>query len=126
LANTGASVKITSGGIFWPSAAQLASGQALHTTLTMTIKVGGTTEKIVEHVTSTGEGTQTVTVPAGTYSASVINVQESADMMGYSTTIDDKTWLAPGVGPVQSELISVDGSKTDIANKQELVSFTKG
>jgi hypothetical protein len=125
-ASSGVTIKILSGGIFWPSAAQLASGQALHTTLTMTIKVGGTTEKIVEHVTSTGEGTQTVTVPAGTYSASVINVQESADMMGYSTTIDDKTWLAPGVGPVQSELISVDGSKTDIANKQELVSFTKG
>jgi hypothetical protein len=126
LANTGASVKITSGGIFWPSAAQLAVGQPLHTTLQMTIKVEGATEKIVEHITSTGEGTQTVTVPAGTYSASVINVQESASIMGYNTTIDDKTWLAPGVGPVQSELISVDGSKTDIANRQELTSFVKG
>jgi hypothetical protein len=28
--------------------------------------------------------------------------------------------------PVQSELISVDGSKTDITNKQVLTSFVKG
>jgi len=126
LANTGATIKIVSGGIFWPSAAQLASGQPLHTTLVMSIKVSGTTETITEHITSQGEGTQSVTVPAGTYNASVINVTEKASIMGYNTTIEDKTWVATGIGPVQSELISVDGSKTSISNKEELVSFTKG
>jgi hypothetical protein len=125
-ANTGASISITGGGIFWPSAAQLASGQAVHTTLTMTLKISGVTEKIVEHITSTGEGTQTVTVPAGTYTASVVNVAENATIEGYNTTIDDKTWLAPGVGPVESELTSIDGGKTTIGNKEELTSFVKG
>jgi hypothetical protein len=122
----GLTMKIVSGGIFWPSAAQLASGQPVHTTLVMELTIEGKTQKITEHITSQGQGTQTVTVPAGTYSASVVNVEEAATFDGHNTTIDDKTWLATGVGPVQSELISVDGGKTDITSKEELTSFVKG
>jgi hypothetical protein len=125
-ASSGVTIKILSGGIFWPSAAQLASGQPVHTTLTMEFTVAGKTQTITEHITSQGQGTQSVTVPAGTYSASVVNVQESATIDGYNTTLDDKTWLASGVGPVQSELIDIDGGKTSITNKEELVSFAKG
>ena len=122
----GVTFKIISGGIFWPSAAQLATGQPVHTTLTMEFTIAGKTQKITEHITSQGQGTQSVTVPAGTYSASVVNVTESASIMGYNTTIDDKTWLATGVGPVQSELIDIAGGKTSIDNKEELTSFVKG
>jgi hypothetical protein len=125
-ANTGATIKVVSGGIFWPSAAQLASGQPIHTTLVMSIDVSGTKETITEHVTSQGEGTQSVTVPAGTYNATVISVSEVATIMGSTTTIDTKTWLANGIGPVQSEILTVDGSTTDLSNKQVLTSFTKG
>ena len=124
--SSGVTFKVISGGIFWPSAAQLASGQPVHTTLTMEFTVAGKTQTITEHITSQGQGTQTVTVPAGTYSTSVVEVQESADIEGYSTTLDDKTWFASGVGPVQSELIDVSGGKTSIDNKEELVSFSKG
>ena len=123
---SGATFKIISGGVYWPSAAQLASGQPVHTTLTMEFTIAGKTQKITEHITSQGQGTQSVTVPAGTYGASVVNVTESASIMGYNTTIDDKTWLASGVGPVQSELIDTDGGKTAISNKEELTSFVKG
>jgi hypothetical protein len=126
MSSAGGSVKILSGGVFWPTAAQVSSGQPVHSTLVMEIAVAGKTEKITEHITSTGEGNQSVTVPAGTYTASVVNVAETADFEGYNLTIDDKTWLATGVGPVQSELISVDGGKTDITNKEELTSFVKG
>jgi hypothetical protein len=126
LSSAGGSVKLLSGGIYWPTSAQVASGQPVHSTLVMEIAVEGKTQKITEHITSTGEGTQSVTVPAGTYSATVVNVAETADFDGYNLTIDDKTWLASGVGPVQSELISVDGSKTDLTNKQVLTSFVKG
>jgi len=122
----GVSIKVVSGGIYWPSAAELAGGQPVHTTLTMQVTVAGKTQTVTEHITSQGQGTQSVTVPAGTYSASVVNVQEAATIDGFNTTIDDKTWLASGIGPVQSELISVDGSTTDITNKEELVSFVKG
>ena len=124
--SSGATFKVISGGIFWPSAAQLASGQPVHTTLTMEFTIAGKTQTITEHITSQGQGTQSVTVPAGTYSASVVNVQEAATIDGYNTTIDDKTWLASGVGPVQSELITVDGGKTNLTSKEELVSFVKG
>jgi hypothetical protein len=126
MSSAGASVKLLSGGIFWPTAAQVSSGQPVHSTLVMEIAVAGKTEKITEHITSTGEGNQSVTVPAGTYNATVVNVAESADFDGYNTTIDDKTWLAAGIGPVQTELLSVDGGKTDLTNKQVLTSFVKG
>jgi hypothetical protein len=126
MSSAGATVKLLSGGIYWPTAAQVSSGQPIHSTLVMEIAVAGKTEKITEHITSTGEGNQSVTVPAGTYTATVVNVAESADFEGYNLTIDDKTWLANGVGPVQSELLSVDGGKTSLSNKQVLTSFVKG
>ena len=126
MSSSGVSVKILSGGVYWPTAAALSSGQPVHSTLVMEFTMSGTTEKITENITSTGMGTQTVTVPAGTYTATVVNVAESADFDGYNTTIDDKTWLAAGIGPVQSELLSVDGGKTDLTNKQVLTSFVKG
>lgn len=125
-ATSGVTIKVLSGGVYWPSAAQLASGQPVHTTLTMEFTIAGKTQKITEHITSQGQGTQSVTVPAGTYSASVVNVQEVASIEGFNTTLDDKTWLANGVGPVQSELITVDGGKTNLTNKEELTSFVKG
>jgi hypothetical protein len=123
---SGVTMKVLSGGIYWPSAAQLASGQPVHTTLSMEITVAGKTQTITEHITSQGQGTQSVTVPAGTFSASVVNVQEAATIDGYNTTLDDKTWFASGVGPVQSELIDIAGGKTSIDNKEELTSFVKG
>jgi hypothetical protein len=126
MSSAGASVKLVSGGIFWPTSAQVSSGQPVHSTLVMQITVEGKTQTITEHITSTGEGSQTVTVPAGSYTATVVNVAETADFDGFNTTIDSKTWLAPNVGPVQSELITVDGGKTSLSNKQVLTSFTKG
>ncbi len=77
--SSGATFKVISGGIFWPSAAQLASGQPVHTTLTMEFTIAGKTQTITEHITSQGQGTQSVTVPAGTYSASVVNVSGIRD-----------------------------------------------
>jgi hypothetical protein len=123
---SGVSIKVLSGGIFWPSAAQLANNQSVASTLEMEFTIAGKTDKVAEHITSTGEGTQSVTVPAGTYRASVVSTVESMVFEGYNTTIDDKTWLAAGVGPVQSELIDVDGKTLEISNKQELTSFVKG
>jgi len=126
LASAGSSIKLVSGGIYWPTSAQVSSGQPIHSTLVMDIDVLGKTQKFTEHITSVGEGTQSVTVPAGTYSASVVNVTESADFEGVPFTIVDKTWLANGIGPVQTELISVDNGKSDLSNKQVLTSFVKG
>jgi hypothetical protein len=123
---SGVSVKLISGGLYWPSAAQLASGQALHSTLTVEFTVAGKTETVATHVTATGGGTQSVTVPAGTYNATVVNMLETDKFDGISLDTDIKTWLASGVGPVQTEILSVDGTTQNVTSKEELTSFVKG
>ncbi len=123
---SGVSVKLVTGGLYWPSAAELASGQAHHSTLTIDFTVAGKTEQVVTHITATGGGTQSVTVPAGTYSATVVNMLESEKFDGISLSTDIKTWLASSVGPVQTEIISVDGTTQGVTNKEELTSFVKG
>ncbi len=57
-AGSGVSIKLISGGLYWPSAAELASGQAQHSTLTIEFTVAGKTEQVAAHVTATGSGTQ--------------------------------------------------------------------
>jgi hypothetical protein len=120
------SIKLISGGLYWPSSAQLSSGQAYHSTMTMAFAIAGKTQTVTAHITATGEGTQSVTVPAGTYSATVVSMLESEKVEGVNVTTDVKTWLAPGVGPVQSEMVDVDGATQTISNKEELTSFVKG
>ena len=59
----GNSFKIKSGGVLWPSAAQLASGQPHHDTLVMTMSMAGQTTTMRTHITVKGDGIQTVHVP---------------------------------------------------------------
>jgi hypothetical protein len=120
------SVKLLSGGMSWPSAAQLASGKASHSTMTLTYTIDGKKQQVTMHITATGGGTQSVTVPAGTYRATVVNMLESETFDGDKVSTDVRTWLAAGVGPVQSEVVDVDGASRDILDKEELTSFVKG
>jgi len=94
---SGVSVKLISGDLYWPSAAELAAGQVHHSTLTIRFTVAGKTETVATHITATGGGTQSVTVPAGTYSATVVNMLESEKFDGINLSTDIKTWLASGV-----------------------------
>jgi hypothetical protein len=43
---------------------------------------------------------------------------ESEKFDGLNISTDVKTWLASGVGPVQSELVNIDGASQDITNKR--------
>jgi hypothetical protein len=122
----GGSFKIKSGNVIWPSAAQLASGQPHHDTLVITTTMAGQTNTLRAHVVVKGEGTQTVTVPAGTYKATVIDEVMSEKFSGIAIVMDIRTWVANGVGPVKTELTSNAAGKTAIVNDQELKSFTKG
>lgn len=124
--SAGFSFKLISGGMYWPSAVQLASGKSYHSTMTLEYTIAGKTMKSTTHITATGGGTQSVTVPAGTYNATVVNMLESENLMGTTISTEVKTWLATGVGPVQSELVNVDGTTKSITNKEELTSFVKG
>jgi hypothetical protein len=121
---SGVSVKLISGGIFWPSASQLASGQPQHSTLKIEYVINGKKDMATSHVTVRGAGSQTVTVPAGTYNATVVEMTEAEKFEGYNISLEVRTWLASGIGPVQSEITDIAGSGSVV--RQELVSFVKG
>ena len=114
--------KIKSGGIVWPSHAQIMSGQPYNSTIKATVAIAGQTHSVSTHVTVQGAGSATVTVPAGTYHATVIDDTLTEKFMGISVSIRIRTWLAPGIGPVKSE-VTTNGTTV---SGEELKSFTKG
>lgn len=109
-------IAVTGGGIRWPNAAALASGHAYHSTLQL--QVGGSEENAGVNVY--GAGTETVTVPAGTYQASVVETTIAAQ----GETIEVTTWIVQGVGTVKTE-IQIHGAGTAGLTTSELLSFTK-
>jgi hypothetical protein len=86
----------------------------------------GQTKVVTAHITVKGLGTQTVTVPAGTYSATVVAMTLSETIAGFAVSSEVKTWLASGVGPVQSEVILSEGGSSHMVVEEQLTSFSKG
>jgi hypothetical protein len=121
-----ASVTIVSGGLLWPSASAIASGKAYHSTLKIQFTTNGTKAVVTSHLTVQGGGTATVSVPAGNYTATIVNMTMASTVEGIPVTIEVKTWMANGVGPVQSEAISSEAGHSTVVSKQQLISFTKG
>jgi hypothetical protein len=119
-------VSVTGASVFWPPASEMASGQAFHSELHIGIAEGGKTEKVTAHITVKGDGSGSVTVPAGTYSATIVDMTMTFAVEGYQSSIVVKTWLANGVGPVQSEAFITELGASHLVSQQKLVSFTKG
>jgi hypothetical protein len=119
----GGKVTIKSGSIVWPSASEIASGQSHSSVLVISIKTDGHTINERVHVTIKGGGTQSVTVPAGTYQATVLNQTMAESVFGHRVNTMVRTWLAPGIGPVQSEVVGSSGE--GLLVRQELKSFSK-
>jgi hypothetical protein len=124
--SSGTTVKLISGTLFWPSAAELASGQTAHDTLKIEFTQGGVTKRLTEHVAVTGAGTKSVTVPAGSYSATVVNMTMSETIDGFHVSSEVRTWLAPGVGPVKTEVILDEAGTQHVAAEDQLVSYKAG
>jgi hypothetical protein len=122
----GNSVTVVSGSIQWPPASVIASGQPTHSSLKMALLEGTKKVDVNTQIVVKGEGTVSVTVPAGTYSATIVSMTETFSVLGHNETIDVKTWVANGVGPVKSEAIINLAGTSDIVSDQSLVSFTKG
>ena len=122
----GSGVTVTSNGVVWPPASVIASGKPSQSTLNISIKASGQTISTTAHVTVQGDGTATVTVPAGTYQATVVLVTERLEIVGITASIQVKTWLAPNVGPVKELVNTNEGSSTNVVADEELLSFTKG
>ncbi|MGO8896292.1 MAG: hypothetical protein ACLQB1_42330 [Streptosporangiaceae bacterium] len=116
-------VSVPAGSIRWPDAAGLASGQAYHSVLRTQVSQTGQYENA--NVTVQGVGTMSVSVPAGTYQASVVETTIAGKVGGYATTVEVTTWIAQGVGPVKTEVLIRAAGTTELTTN-ELLSFTKG
>ena len=112
-------VSVTGGGIRWPNAAALASGRAYHSTLKIQVGSSGQTQDAGVNVY--GAGTETVTVPAGTYQASVVETTITAK----GETILVTTWIAQGVGTVKTQIQVSGAGAAGLTTTEELLSFTK-
>jgi hypothetical protein len=123
---TGGMLVSSSGGILLPSAADIATGKPYRSVLTLGFKQDGQTVKEIAHVTVQGAGTATVTVPAGTYRATIVNITMVMTVSGITVSIEIRTWVANGVGQVKSEVLTGEADHSAVTGIDELKSFTKG
>jgi hypothetical protein len=120
------SVTVKAGGVVWPPASALDSGQPTTSTLSLQIKEAGQTVNAKADVTVKGGGTASVTVPAGTYQATQVVETISEHVLGIKVSIEIRTWLANGVGPVKSVASTTSGSVSETVSSEVLKSFKKG
>jgi hypothetical protein len=102
----------TGSDIRWPDAAGLASGKVYHSVLHIQ---GGNAD-----VTVQGTGTTSISVPAGTYRASMVKTTISAQ----GQTVEVTVWIAQGTGPVKIQVLVRAPGGTGLTTS-ELLSFTK-
>ena len=122
--SSGHGITLVSGnGIVWPDAADLASGKAFHSTSKIKLTSG---QYETADVTVQGGGTESVSVPAGTYQATIVNMTILTHVGSFSTTLTVKEWTAPGVGPVKTVELIKSAGKTQTTSTEALLSFTKG
>jgi hypothetical protein len=122
----GTGVSVSAGGVFWPPASAIASGRPYKSTKQLTYTQDGASVKRTVHVTVQGAGSGTVTVPAGTYHATIVDMTLATSVDGISLDIEVRTWIANGVGPVKSEALTDDAGASHLTSVQELKSFRAG
>jgi hypothetical protein len=104
----------------WPSPAALTPGRPRTSTITETGLPGSRT---TEHVTITDIGPAPVTVPAGSYRATLLEQTVTA---GAGSQDAVKTWVVNGIGQVKTETTVIVEGKPFASSVQALTSFTKG
>ena len=102
----------TGSDVRWPDAAGLASGQVYHSVL----HVAGENAD----VTVQGTGTASISVPAGSYRASVVKTTISVQ----GQTVEVTVWIAQGTGPVKTQVLVRAPGGTGLTT-YELLSFAK-
>jgi hypothetical protein len=122
----GGEVTVLGGGVLWPTAAELASGKVFHSVLRIKVAKSGPVQDQNANVTVQGQGTSTVTVPAGTYQATLVTMTISVKVGGVSSTEEVQTWAAPGTGPVKTKVSVHATGNIALTSTEELLSFTKG
>jgi uncharacterized protein DUF3108 len=119
----GMQITHSSGGILFPTAAEVTTGKPYHSSLTMTVVEAGQTITETAHITVRGDGTQTVTVPAGTFrNATVLEMAMDVVVDKIPIDFNFKYWVANGTGEVKSEGFFGGSTPNETS---VLVSFTK-
>ena len=111
--------KLASANVNWPSPAALTPGRPRTSTVTGSFLGIKTTER----VTISEVGPAAVTVPAGSYQATLLE-QTVTDHAGGRTVI--KAWVVNGIGEVKSETTVIVKGQHEVSNVEALTSFTKG
>ena len=111
--------KLASANVNWPSPAALTPGRPRTSTVTGSFLGIKTTERVA--VTEVGPAT--ITVPAGSYQATLLE-QTVTDRAGGRTVI--KAWVVNGIGEVKSETTVIVKGQHEVSNVEALTSFTKG
>lgn len=114
---------VSGNGIVWPNAADLASGKPFHSTSKIKLSSG---QFETADITVQGGGSESVSVPAGTYRATVVNMTIVTHVGSFTTTITVKEWTAPGTGPVKTEELIKSAGKTQLTSTEALLAFKKG
>jgi hypothetical protein len=122
----GGEVSVQGGGVLWPTTAELASGKVYHSVLHIKVLKSGPAQDQDANVTVQGHPASTVTVPAGTYQATLVTMTFSVKVGNESSTEEVQTWAAPGTGPVKTKVSVHAPGNIALTSTQELVSFTKG
>jgi hypothetical protein len=111
--------RLASANVNWPGPAALTPGRPQTSTVTGSFLGFKTTER----VTVTEVGPAMVTVPAGSYQATLLE-QTVTGRPGNREVI--KSWVVNGIGQVKTETtVIVKGGRT-VSAVQALTSFTKG
>lgn len=125
--NSGAQVEIKDGQMVWPSTAEFEAGTPKTGVINITVTVAGSAFDEVINFEITGQGVESVTVPAGTFEARKLLQSMRVTIPSAGMTdlpIDATVWLAEGVGQVRSEVPDLLGSGSPIV--VELMEFTPG
>jgi hypothetical protein len=117
---------LDSGGVRWPDAADLASGRDFRSVLHVRVSNALPARYQTANVTVRGGGTASVTVLAGTYQATIVDMILATKVGSFGTSVLVKTWTAPGTGPVKWEVSVLAAGKTQLITTEELLSFTRG
>jgi hypothetical protein len=100
----------------------VASGRPYHSVLNIKLSSGASE---TADVTVRGGGTQTVSVPAGTFRATLVNMYIVTKVGSLHSIARPRVWTAPGTGPVKTEQVIKAGAKTQLITTSAPLSFTK-
>jgi len=123
---SGGTLLSSSGGILLPDAADIASGRPYRSVLTLRFAENGRHLTEVAHITVQGAGTATVTVPAGTFTATIVEMTMAWSTASIPVSIQIRDWFATGTGTVKSEALIHEAGLNEVVSTEELQSFTKG